>query len=196
MTVGVPAVPPATLTPSYGPSAPYQLNIITDNPVEMICDIGGWVCDKALAGWRTTVILHGNPNPHGRVLRIVGIDTVVSDTSWSTLTPSPSNQMVVAARSYRNEAVLRRVVDDLLGAGLHDVILWGPANDGAAWQAPFDPPSTTHEYRLSVAARALKAQSLIAAGLEPDHAVATESPGRRALFAFLKPLNSVQYGHG
>lgn len=117
---------------------------------------GGWLFDQVMAGWDVTVLTadHADTRP----LRILGASSVHLECALPLLARGLRPHAVAAcADLYGSDARVRMMVLEALGKGTADVRLWGdrwpPDLDGAAASVP---------HRLSVAARAFKAQALAA----------------------------------
>ena len=137
----------------------YQLDIIGDDVSDLVRHAGGWIYDRVAAGWLVTVLLPPGGNP--RPMRILGAHTDVVDPTDGLDERRPQ----AIATSTRLCGHRPGLVDILSCAMQRDaeITLWGEFWPTALVGTP-DP--TTH--RLSVAARAFKAQALTAAGLGPS----------------------------
>ena len=67
--------------------------------------------------------------------------------------------LVVAAELYQGDARVRHGVLDTIALGMTNALMWGQA-----WPIELEGLMSSAQHRLSVAARAFKAQALIAAG--------------------------------
>jgi hypothetical protein len=109
---------------------------------------GGWLCDRAMAGWDVTV-LTARP-AELRPLRILGARAAGLEPVLAAPVRGPLPQaMAVAAELYGSDPRVRALVHDALAGGVADVRLWGDLDGGVP-------------HRLSVAARAFKTQALAA----------------------------------
>ena len=140
----------------------HRLVVLAPNPVKVVEYAGGWLFDRAMAGWQATVLTPGGGG--SRPLQILGSRTYDLETA---VTAKPSgyqvHAMAVDAHLYETDARVRRLVLDALGRGLSELWLWGdplPADLGGA--------TGSMQHRLSVAARAFKAQALEAAAAPAD----------------------------
>jgi hypothetical protein len=129
---------------------------------------GGWLFDRVMAGWDVTVLTadHADPRP----LRILGarsadLECVLAQPFRG---PQPS-AMAVCAGLYRADARVRRMVLWVLAEEQAEVRLWDEGRPGEAGGGELWMP-----HRLSVAARAFKAQAMEAAALSPGPEGATE----------------------
>jgi hypothetical protein len=125
---------------------------------------GGWLFDQVIAGWSGTVLTtdHADPRP----LRILGagavdLESALGAPGWG-LRP---DAIAVDADLCESDPRVGRLVCAALADGVSDVRLWGAGTgDG----------SRLIQHRLSVAARAFKAQALAAAAAA-DPIEATEA---------------------
>lgn len=128
---------------------------------------GGWLFDQVMDGWDVTVLTadHADPRP----ARILGARTHDLDDALSRPVWGPCVQSIaVRAELYGGDPRVRRMVLTTLDGGMSEVRLWGegcPEDVGAA--GPW-------HHRLSVAARAFKAQALAAADIPADPGEVTE----------------------
>ena len=121
---------------------------------------GGWLYDRAMAGWEVTVLL-----PHRcdtRALRILGARVSEFDTLPAG---STSQSLAVSAEAFTADARVRDTVLKSLDSRLTEVALWG---DG--WPLGVNRATTRAQHVLSGAAQTFKGYALAAAGI-PDTAV-------------------------
>ncbi|MGW1028611.1 hypothetical protein ACWD4J_33840 [Streptomyces sp. NPDC002577] len=133
--------------------------VVAPTTAGVVRSAGGWLFDQVMAGWDAAVLTtdHADPRP----LRILGAQAADLDT-WlaapPTLDPGPQAVMV-DTDLYGSDARVRQMVLEAIESGADDVRFCGDRrtadidDDGAG--------SVRH--RLSVAARAFKAQALAAA---------------------------------
>jgi hypothetical protein len=121
---------------------------------------GGWLFDQVMAGWDVNVLTTGHADP--RPLRILGAHAVDLEYALARVIHGPCPQAIaVSADLYDSDARVRRVVQTL-GEGPADIRFWSdrwPEDTGGVGPV---------RHRLSVAARAFKAQALTAAALAVD----------------------------
>jgi len=134
-----------------------RLTAIASSTAEVVQFAGGWLFDQVMAGWDVTVITadHGD----SRALEILGVRARDLETMLALPVLGPCLQAIaVRASLYDSDARVRRMVLTALDAGLAEIRFWGDQGpegfDGAAYPV---------SHRLSVAARAFKAQALAAA---------------------------------
>jgi hypothetical protein len=129
---------------------------------------GGWLFDRVMAGWDVTVITAdpGDPRP----LHILGVRACVLDDALAAPVFGACLQ-AVALRSdlYHADARVRRLVLTAAEAGDPEIRLWGDM-----WPADFGGGTDSVSHRLSLAARAFKAQALAAAALTAEPQADTE----------------------
>jgi hypothetical protein len=129
---------------------------------------GGWLFDQVMAGWDVTVISVDGGDP--RPLRILGVRACVLDTALAVPVFGACLQ-AVALRSdlYHADARVRRLVLNAAEAGGTEIRLWGDL-----WPADFADGADSVSHRLSLAARAFKAQAMAAADLSGEPTADTE----------------------
>lgn len=129
---------------------------------------GGWLFDQVMAGWDVTVITadHADRRP----LVILGVRARDLETTLTLPVLGPCLQAVaVRADLYDSDTRVRRLVRTASGEGRAEIRFWGerqPADLGGT--------ATPVSHRLSVAARAFKAQALAAAAVPVDPGEVTE----------------------
>jgi hypothetical protein len=130
---------------------------------------GGWLFDRVAAGWDVTVLTADQADP--RPLRILGARPADLQCALSSPVRGPRPRAIaVCGGLYGSDPRVRRLVtrarDELV-----EVTLWdgtGPAGEPADSEGEWLP------HRLSVAARAFKAQAMAAAAVPADASGATE----------------------
>jgi hypothetical protein len=160
---GLPAVPasgPAADPPVVPHSLRARLTVIAPGLADLVPYAGGWLFDQAMAGWDVAVLTAGQADP--RPLRILGargydLETVLA----MPLAGRCLRAIAVEANLYRSDARVRRMVYHALDRSLAEVRLWG------GWPEDLDVGTRPVRHKLSVAARAFKAQALAAAAA-PD----------------------------
>ncbi|CAN5559082.1 hypothetical protein BH11ACT6_BH11ACT6_58300 [soil metagenome] len=145
----------------------YRLDVIAPSVVEAVQSAGGWLFDRAMAGWDVTVLVDErdhDPLP----LQILGAEVLdLEDAVAMAARPRP-DALAVAAVVYGRDSRVEQGVRRALESGRTEVTLWGQA-----WPAELDRTDSV-EHRLSVAARAFKARALAAAALPVDSIAAVE----------------------
>ncbi|PXW27716.1 hypothetical protein [Nocardia sp. 348MFTsu5.1] len=142
----------------------YRLVVVAPTANEVIKYAGGLVFDRGMAGWDVTVLVQDDPT--ARALQILGAQTVDFESGFEWRGFGFHPQAVVTAGSlYERDDRVREGVQRILGEGETEVTLWGDSLPDE-----LDSRIGMVRHRLSVAARAFKAQALAAASLPTDSA--------------------------
>jgi hypothetical protein len=129
---------------------------------------GGWLFDQVMAGWDVSVLTGDHTDP--RPLRILGARAADLESALASSFRGPCLQAIaVRADLYESDARVRGLVLEALGEGLPELRLWGDR-----WPEELDGSAGPVSHRLSVAARAFKAQALAAADAPADADEITE----------------------
>jgi hypothetical protein len=129
---------------------------------------GGWLFDQVMTGWDVTVLTTDHAD--SRPLRILGARSVDLECALRSLARGPRPQaFAVCAQLYCSDARVRMLVLEALGTGAADVRLWGDR-----WPPDLDGVADSVPHQLSLAARAFKAQALLAAAAPGDPGDGTE----------------------
>ncbi|WP_375486367.1 hypothetical protein [uncultured Mycobacterium sp.] len=172
MTTSTLALNPHSAEHVSDPSAAvlkYRLDVVANSLVDVVRSAGGWLYDRAAAGWEVTVILpqHRDTRP----LQILGVRTVELESQFApTSTIWPSHGLAVSADVFASTPRVRELVFNALDHRLTEVALW---NDG--WPLTVGRRTTTVKHVLSGAARAFKAHALAAAGVSGQPVCPTET---------------------
>jgi hypothetical protein len=135
---------------------------------EVVQFAGGWLFDQVMAGWDVTVLSTDNADP--RPLAILGVRLADLETVLARQVSGSCLQAIaVHADLYDADVRVRQMVGEALRGGQTDVRLWGERCTG-----DFDAAAGPVWHRLSVAARAFKAQALAAAAVPADPSEVTE----------------------
>lgn len=127
---------------------------------------GGWLFDQVMAGWEVTVLTAASAD--SRPLRILGATAGDLESAWTGMTRGAEPQAVaVDASLYDADERVRRIVLDAIDGGSAEVRLWDS-------RRPAGSDDGVVEYRLTVAARAFKAQALAAAAAPAGSIAKTE----------------------
>jgi hypothetical protein len=129
---------------------------------------GGWLFDQVMAGWDVTVMTpdHGDSRP----LEILGARARDLETMLALPVLGPCLQAVaVRADLYESDARVRKMVLTAFDEGQAEIRFWGDS-----WPEDLNAGSGPVAHRLSVAARAFKAQALAAAAVPVDAADVVE----------------------
>ena len=160
----------------------YQLTVVANSVADLVGSAGGWLCDKARAGWDVKVVLTGDGDP--RPVAILGASHVDAELSDVMKMAARGGALAIGASALADE----RIRDGVLGLvkrGLTQVTVWGQE-----WPTEFSRQADPVEHRLSAAAKAFKAHALGAATVSKEPVTGTEtlySLGKGAL----RPLHSV-----
>ncbi|MCV7261091.1 hypothetical protein [Mycobacterium shimoidei] len=137
----------------------YQLDVVAANVVDVVMFAGGWLFDRAMAGWDVTVLAADHPDE--RPLQIIGAEVVDLEYALATVGQRPRPQTLAAAADLIEcDSRVRQGVLQALDHGVTEVTLWGKT-----WPPDLNKPVDLVAHQLSAAARAFKAQALAAAGL-------------------------------
>lgn len=150
----------ARATRGNGECLRYRLDVVAANAVDVVQSAGGWLYDRAMAGWEVTVLLPDRCDT--RALRILGVRVSEADTLPAG---SNSQSLAVSAEAFTADARVRDTVLQSLDSRLTEVALWG---DG--WPLGVNRATTRAQHVLSGAARMFKGYALAAAGI-PDTTV-------------------------
>jgi hypothetical protein len=135
---------------------------------EVVRFAGGWLFDQVMAGWDVTVLTADHPD--ARPLEILGARAADLETVLARQVRGSCLQAIaVRAELYDSDARVRRMVREALEEPSAEVRLW---DEG--WRADLDGAAGPVRHRLSVAARAFKAQALAAAAVPADPGADTE----------------------
>lgn len=144
----------AKATLANGEGLRYRLDVVAASAVDVVQSAGGWLYDRAMAGWEVTVLL-----PRGcdtRSLRILGVRSAFEPE----LAGLGSTSLAVSAEAFKADARVRDAVLESLGNRLIEVALWGEG-----WPLGVDRATTRAQHLLSGAARMFKGYALAAAGI-------------------------------
>jgi hypothetical protein len=133
------------------------MTAIAPSAAEAVRYAGGWLFDQVMAGWDGTVITADDGDP--RPLDILGARA----SNFDALLAAPvlgSRLRAIALRTdlYQDDERVRRLVLAAAESGRAEIRFWG---DG--WPPDFGGSGEVVSHRLSLAARAFKAQALAAA---------------------------------
>ncbi len=143
----------------------YRLDVVAASVTDVVRCAGGWIFDRAMAGWDVTVLVadHGGDQSDDRPLQILGAqaldleEALAAMESGVTTRPNPQAVAVAADLFGCDERVRQGVLQALDDGGL-EVTLWGES-----WPAELGDSVGGVHHELSMAARTFKAQALAAA---------------------------------
>jgi hypothetical protein len=145
----------------------YRLDVVAGSAADAVHSAGGWLYDRAMAGWDVTVLL-----PHSRdtrPLQILGV-AVMDLGSGFVRTGSATLSLAVSAEVFTADERIRETVLKALNHRLTEVALWG---DG--WPLAVNRGMARVQHVLSAAARRFKSHALVAAGIHCDTVDPTET---------------------
>jgi hypothetical protein len=162
----------------------YQLNVVASTACDVVQSAGGWLCDRARAGWDVNVMVaDGDPRP----LTILGATALDLNDGFLPMVRSASRvgALAVSADLLASDTRVCNEVLRVLKHGLTEVAVWGKQ-----WPAELGRQAEPVQHRVSSAARAFKAYALIAADVSADSVTPTETLYRIGTGSF-RPLYSV-----
>ena len=173
------------LTAGAGRILRYQLNVIASTTEDVLQSAGGWLCDRARAGWDVNVLVADGGDP--RPLAILGATARDLDDAFLSMVTSASRvgALAVSADLLAADARVREEILRALERGLTDVIVWG-----RQWPAELGGQADPIQHRVSPAARAFKSHALVAAAVSTDSVSPTETLFRVGTESF-RALRSV-----
>jgi hypothetical protein len=137
----------------------YRLDVVATDVPDVVRFAGGWLFDRAMAGWDVTVLVADHPDE--RPLQILGAQILDLEYALATVGHRPPPQTLAAAADlYDCDSRVRQGVLQALDQGATEVTLWGQT-----WPVELDDCVSLVEHRLSAAAQAFKAQAVAAAGM-------------------------------
>lgn len=143
-------------------TAQYRLDVVGRTEADVVEHAGGWLFDRALAGWAVTVLLTEHTN--SRALRILGVDVldleqVLAEGGQGRQPHAVAVDTAVCDSDPRARVGLTRALAD----GGIEVVVWGTGGG-----QPFDLKVNLVRHHLSRAARSFKAHALAAAGSDAE----------------------------
>jgi hypothetical protein len=183
--------------PQAGPTTihRHRLTVVGLSTADVVQSAGGWLCDRARAGWDVNVFLTDVSATDVFVtdtcdqvsLTILGATTLRHDGDFSSLMRGISlgGALTVSADLLSRDSRVRSGVVKTLKRGVTDVTVWG-----TQWPAELGRQADPVQHRVSSAARAFKLHALVAADLSTDAVTPTETLFRIRSGSF-RPLYSV-----
>jgi len=137
--------------------------------VDVVRFAGGWLFDRAMAGWDVTVLLADLADD--RPLQILGAQTMDLEHALASVDTRPRPQALAAAADlFGCDSQVRHGVLHALDHGATEVTLWGQT-----WPAELDDSVGLVQHRLSSAAQIFKGQALAAAAVSVGSIDPTET---------------------
>jgi hypothetical protein len=134
----------------------YRLDVVASNVVDVVRFAGGWLFDRAMAGWDVTVLIADHPDD--RPLQILGARTLDLESALESAGTRPRPQALAAAADlFGCDSRVRQGVLQALDHGVTEVTLWGET-----WPPELGDSVGLVQHRLSTAAQTFKAQALAA----------------------------------
>lgn len=134
----------------------YRLDVAAVSVADAVTHAGGWLFDRAVAGWHTTVFVA--EAGHDLPLRILGVDMVPLDEVLADGGRGRQPHAVAMSGALcRTEPRAREGLQLALDDGGIEVVVWGAPADVSGL--------STARHRLSIAARAFKSRAMAAAGI-------------------------------
>ena len=163
----------------------YQLNVVASTTEDVVQSAGGWLCDRARAGWDVNVLVADGGDP--RPLAILGATAVDLDEGFVSMVRSASRieALAVSADLLAADTRVREEILRVLKRGLTEVVVWGKQ-----WPAELGRQADPVQHRVSPAARAFKSHALVAADVSTDSVTPTETLFRVGAGSF-RALHSV-----
>ena len=133
----------------------YRLDVVAPTVVEAVRAAGGWMFDRVMAGWDVRgLVTDGHDD---RALQILGADGADLESVLQLGADGEHPHAVaVAADLYGTDSRIRDGIRLALESGQTEVTLWGESLPAELERGTVE----SVEHRLSVAARAFKAQAL------------------------------------
>jgi hypothetical protein len=158
----------------------YRLHVVAATVVDVVKFAGGWLFDRAMAGWDVTVLVAEHPDD--RPLQILGAQILDLEDALASVETRPRPQALAAAADlFGCDPRVRQGVLQALDHGVTEVTLWGET-----WPAELDDSVGLVQHRLSMAAQTFKAQALAAAlnaGAAPQSPIGHTETFRSGLLA-------------
>ena len=163
----------------------YQLHVVGSHMVDVVQSAGGWLCDRARAGWDVNVLVADHQD--ARPLTILGATARDLDAEFASImrTASRGGALAIGAGLLGADARVRDDVLRLLKRGMTEVIVWGDE-----WPVELGRRVDPVQRQMSSAALAFKAHALGAAAVSNDSIAPTETLFYLGAESF-RPLYSV-----
>lgn len=136
--------------------------MVAADVVDVVRFAGGWLFDRAMAGWDVTVLIADRPDD--RPLQILGVQVLDLEDALASVGIRPRPQALAAAADlFGCDKRVRQGVLQALDHGVTEVTLWGET-----WPAELDDSVGLVQHELSMAARMFKSRALAAAAMPDD----------------------------
>jgi hypothetical protein len=163
----------------------YQLHVVGSRMADVVQSAGGWLCDRARAGWDVTVLVADHQD--ARPVSILGATALAGDAEFASIMrpASRGGALAISSDLLASDTRVRDDVLRLLKRGLTEVIVWGDE-----WPAELGRKVDPVQHHMSCAARAFKARALVAAAGSNGVVTPAETLYRIGTGAF-RPLYAV-----
>lgn len=140
-------------------SGTYRLDVIAPSIPEAVSHLGGWIFDRAMAGWKVTIVVPDADHRGYLSARVLGAEVADYDAIRCPHRPRPYGIAVVGAARYHDgvQAYIERT-----STSGHLEVSIAEASGGSAELSGSE--SRRHQHHLSRAAAAFKSRSLIMVG--------------------------------
>jgi hypothetical protein len=135
----------------------YRLHVAASDLVDLITVAGGWLTDRAMAGWHVTAYIAGDHDD--RPLHILGVGAIDCASALDWRDPTALHTLAVMPDLYQRDKQIRARVRRAIATGEVEANVIGDAYPPDLRRVP-----TTVEHQCSSAAEAFKRQALAAAG--------------------------------
>lgn len=146
----------------------YRLDVLGTDAADLVRFAGGWMFDRALAGWRVNAWLLDADDL--RPLQVLGVHGHRLEPGARRTDDEHTAGLAVSANLAESDADVRAAVRGVLTSGRTEVVLWGglrPELLGGRAEPV--------RYRMSAAARTFKRHALLAADCREISVAACES---------------------
>ncbi|MEB3979888.1 hypothetical protein OQ968_01265 [Mycobacterium sp. 663a-19] len=143
----------------------YRLDVVAADVVDVVRFAGGWLFDRAMAGWDVSVLLADLADladrRDDRPLQILGVGVLDLEDALASVDTRPRPQALAAAADlFGCDSRVRQGVLQALDHGVTEVTLWGET-----WPAELNDSVGLVQHRLSMAAQIFKGRALAAAAV-------------------------------
>ena len=149
-------------------TARHRLDVIAASVPDVVRSAGGWLADRALAGWDVNVFVPDTDDV--APLRILGVTPHrLTEVLPSGRNPRPPTAMAISADIVSADSGVREHLVAEFAREIPEVTMWGT-------EVPHGMGERFHsvEHVLSTAARAFKSHAMRAAAIDEDRAGPTE----------------------
>src|SRR5271168_2572460 len=149
-----------TARPNRGLATRHRLTVLAADAVDAVTGGGGLIFDRASSGWKVDVYL-AEPGDE-RPLRVLGVSSHGLLPGALTGPTECPDALVIAGELYKVNSNVCHFFTAASRNHLTEVAIWG-----GKWPAELTSGVGRVEHHLSIAARAFKAYSMDAAGVQP-----------------------------